>query len=285
MTSPGHDWCRNLANALQWPANGSIEDAGPIVDAEGAPPRGCRCFNDAEHQILGDMVPACKVDALLAELEDAARQDCQSLVQPGFDHNCWQANGANASTPEGEIPEDGPGACIGNCEYGAPPSGGSCPDPTPYECETGDGGGGLCETTGFGTGSESADSTGDLDTSGGIMELNADQFISCEEMTCEIDRSFARMIHDDPTLLLGESTRIHHDRVVQRHVFVDVEPGSIAYTRGLRTGDRLESVDGTVIDGLDAALHVYAQSANEDVLDVRVMRGRQWLDFEYVFVP
>ncbi|MEM9463489.1 MAG: hypothetical protein AAGF11_55625 [Myxococcota bacterium] len=40
----------------------------------------------------------------------------------------------------------------------------------------------------------------------------------------------------------------------------------------------------TVIDGLEAALHVYAQSAHETTLDVRVMRGTQWLDFEYFFV-
>lgn len=254
----------------------------PVVDADGDPPKGCRCFNDAEHQILDDEVPACKYDELLAELEDAVRQQCQALVLPGFDHNCWQSNGANASIPEGEVPEDSPGACIGNCEVGG---GGSCPDPTPYECETGDGDGGLCQTTGPGTGSGGADSTGDPDSSSGVMGLDAPRFIACEGTTCDVDAAFAKMLYHDPTLLLGESTRLHYDRAARRHVFVDVEPGSVAHTLGLRTGDRLESVDGTVIDGLDAALNVYAHSADQTGLSVRVRREDQWLDFDYSFVP
>lgn len=284
VNTPGHDWCRNLANALQWPSDGSIENAEPVVDADGATPQGCRCFNDAENQILEDDAPACKLEALLDAIENAARQECQSLVLPGYNHNCWQTNGPNASVVEGHN-FAGSGSCIGSCEYGGPPSGGSCPDLNPYECATGDDGG-LCETTGgFGGADSTGDESGSVDTSAGAIGLDAPLFVSCEGTICEIDRAFAKMLYDDPMPLLSESPRLVYDRAARRHVFIDVEPGSVAYTLGLRTGDRLESVDGTVIDDLEAALHVYAQSASETKLDVRVMRGTQWLDFHYFFVP
>ena len=93
------------------------------------------------------------------------------------------------------------------------------------------------------------------------------------------------MIYRDPTLLLDESARLYYDHGTQRHVFIGIEPGSVAYTLGFRTGDRLESVDGTIIDGLDAALHAYVQAADESTLAVRVRRGTQWLDFDDSFVP
>ena len=173
------------------------------------------------------------------------------------------------------------GGEVGNCEYGAPPSGGSCPDSTPYECATGGGGDGLCEMTG------PLDTSGDsgLDTSGGVSELDAELFVGCEGRVCEIDRSFARMLYNDPELLLAESARLYYDATTRRHVFIDVEPGSVAYTLGIRNGDQLESVDGRVIDGLDAALHVYVQSGSLPDLGVRVRRGTRWLDFDFSFVP
>ncbi|MCA9709036.1 MAG: hypothetical protein KDK70_24540, partial [Myxococcales bacterium] len=115
VTSPGHDWCRNLANAIQWPAGGSLDDAEPVLDAEGDAPKGCVCFNDAEDQILDDEVPACRYEQLIEEIEQAAREECQSLVLPGYDHNCWTATGPQASTPGIEF-FGGAGACIGNCE-------------------------------------------------------------------------------------------------------------------------------------------------------------------------
>ncbi|MEM9456824.1 MAG: PDZ domain-containing protein [Myxococcota bacterium] len=293
VTSPGHDWRRNLANALQWPADGSIEDAVPVTYANGATPRGTRCFNDAEHQILEDETPRCKYDQLIAEIENAARQECQSLVLPGFNHNCWQATGANASIAEGPVPENTPGACIGNCKYGGPPSDGSCPELNPYECATGGGDGEMCGTTSpldtLDTGSGDPDSSGGesdgIDTSGGVAGLDAYRFITCEGTSCEIDESFAAMIYDDPALLLREDARLDYDSAGRRHVFVDVEPGSVAHTLGFRSGDRLESVDGVMIDGLEAALDVYVQAAHATTLDVRVRRGeQQWLDFEFLFV-
>ncbi|MEM9458394.1 MAG: hypothetical protein AAGF11_29725 [Myxococcota bacterium] len=291
-TSPGHDWCRNLTNALQWPAGGSIDDAIPVTYENGAVPQGCRCFNDAEDQILNDDTPECKLDELLDEIEAAVRQECQSLVLPGNEHNCWQANGPNASTLEGKFKRTDPGSCIGNCKYGGAPSGGSCPELNPYECATGDDGGLCGATEDSDTDSDepdSADSTSDdsdsIDTSGGVHELDADLFIHCSETTCEIDSSFAHMLYDDPTLLLSESARLYFDSEEQRYILVSVEPGSVAYTLGLRTTDRLESINGTVIDSLAAGMRAYSENNNKDELDLRIMRGSQWLDFDYLLVP
>ena len=65
---------------------------------------------------------------LIAEIEKAARKDCEVHVPDGWHHNCWDTidDGAALGFPQ----SDGPGSCIGNC--------GNCDDdnpPSPYECE------------------------------------------------------------------------------------------------------------------------------------------------------
>lgn len=278
VTSPGHDWCRNLTNALQWPAGGSIEDAEPVLQANGATPKGCRCFNDAEHQILEDEVPECHFDKLLEELEQAARQECQSLVLPGYDHNCWTVGGPDASVAEPEF-FDKVGACIGNCEYGGPPAGGSCPDPNPYECGSGDGGY-DCEPE---QGDDTGTGAGGQGSEGAMSELAAS--ISCSGSECEIDEAFAWKLYTNPSILLGQGTTMVFDSKVERHVFFGVYPGSVAHALGLRDGDRLEAINGKTIDDLDTAFRAYIDSRDADVLEVRVQRGAQWVDFVYTFVP
>lgn len=284
VTSPGHDWCRNMALAVRWPTGGSFDDAVPILRTDGAAPRGCHCYNDAEDQIFEQGVPECKLEQFIDDLEQAARQECQSLVPPGFDHNCWTTSGSQASIVEGVFFE-GAGACIGNCEYGGPPAGGSCPDPTPYECATGGDGDGC------GSGDESDTSSGESgvdhtggETSGGVV-LDVDAFVSCDGHECEIEESFARDLRADPSPLVEQGTTLVHDPKARRLVLHGVEPGSLAHALGLRSGDRLESVSGIVIDDLGSALRAYEALEHETTLHVRVKRGTQWLDFTYTFVP
>lgn len=281
VTSPGRDWCRNLANALMWPADGSIDDAEPILRTDGFPPRGCRCYNDAEDQILRDHVPACRFDLFVEELELATRQECQSLVPEGYDHNCWTAAGPMASVVEGEYYE-GPGSCIGNCEYGNPPLGGSCPTLTPYECATG--GGEECDSDGDSGEGESglADTTGD-ESGAGILDFDA--FVTCNERGCEIDETFAQRLYADPSPLVDQGVLLVYDEDIARFVLDHVEPGTLVHALGLRTGDRLESVGGLIIDDLDPALEAYGKLAHEHVLHVEIDRGSQWLRFTYTFVP
>jgi hypothetical protein len=211
------------------------------------------------------------------------------LVPPGYDHNCWTTNGPQASIVEPEYRGDA-GACIGNCEYGAPPAGGSCPDPSPYECATGDGTGGsgdeACASEGdadTGTGESGLDDTSG-DTSGGVL-VDIDAFVDCEGQDCEIDEAFARRLHADPSPLLHQRARLVYHTKLRRHVLDGVEPDSLAHALGLRTGDRLESVDGMIIHDLDSALRAYAQLGDANALEVRVKRGSRWLDFTYTFVP
>jgi hypothetical protein len=281
VTSPGRDWCRNLANALMWPADGSIDDAEPVLRPDGFVPRGCRCYNDAEQQILDDNVPACRYEEFVEELELATRQECQALVPPGYDHNCWTASGATASIAEAEY--GGPvGSCIGNCEYGSPPAGGSCPTPTPYECGTG--GGEECDSGGeTSAGDSGADETGSDESGEGLLDIDA--FVACERQDCEIDEAFARRLYSDPSPIVDQGARLVFDEKRKRHVFDHVEPGTLAYALGLRTGDRLESVNGAIIHDLQSALDAYARLGNESVLEVRLQRGTRWLDFTYTFVP
>lgn len=287
VTSPGHDWCSNLALAKQWPVGGSFEDAESIVRPDGFPPRGCRCYNDAENGTLETEIPECRYDGFVDELEQAARQECEALVMPDYDHNCWTVSGSQASIVE-EPNAVGAGACIGNCEYGAAPAGGSCPAPNPYECATGDGGDDGCDPAGDGatdTGDSGVDDTSDTsgDTSGGLL-FDIDAFVACDGRRCEIDETFARRLYHDPSPLLARGARLVYHTKAQRHVLTNVEPGSLAHALGLRTGDQLESVDGMVIDDLDSALQAYAQLGDATELEVRVKRGSQWLDFTYSFV-
>jgi hypothetical protein len=290
VTSPGHDWCRNLALAKQWPVGGSFEqDGASILRPDGFAPRGCRCYNDADQQIFDDEAPECRYEEFLDELELAARQECQALVPPGYDHNCWTMSGPQASIVEDHF-RQGFGSCIGNCEYGQPPAGGSCPDPSPYECATGGGTAGDgdegCGSEGnaeTGTSESGLDDTGS-DTSGGML-LDSEAFVICEGRDCEIDAAFARRLYFDPSPLLAERTRLVYEAETQRHVLSSVEPGSLAHTLGLRTGDRLEAIDGMIIHDLDSALQAYARLHDATTFEVRVQRGSRWLDFHYTIVP
>jgi hypothetical protein len=290
VTSPGHDWCRNVALAKQWPIGGSFEDGESILRPDGAAPRGCRCYNDAEQQVIDDEAPECKFEGIIDELELAARQECQSLVPPGHDHNCWTTSGLQASIVEDHFRQEY-GTCIGNCVYGAPPVGGSCPKPSPYECATGGGTDGDGDDEGCGSEGDAESGAGDSglddtgsDTSGGVL-LDLDGFVACEGRDCEIDEAFARRLHTDPSLLLTEPTRLVYQAKTQRHVLSNVDPGSLAHALGLRTGDQLEAIDGMIIHDLDSALQAYVQLQDATTLEVRVQRGSQWLDFTYTLVP
>lgn len=269
-----------MANALQWPAGGSIDDAEPVLRPDGAAPRGCRCFNDAENQILEDEVPECRLEELFDEIDLATREECQSLVLPGYDHNCWTTNGPQASTVENKFP-NGSGSCIGNCEYGGPPAGGSCPVLNPYECATGEGDGGcaLNEETEDTTDGDGLDGSG---SEGGI--LPSEDTITCNGNECEITEWFARTVYEDPSFFIKQGTRLLYDATSKRHSFVGVKPGSLAYDLGIRTSDRLESINGIIIRDLDSALKAYATLNEARTLNVRIQRASQWIDFVITIV-
>jgi S1-C subfamily serine protease len=88
-----------------------------------------------------------------------------------------------------------------------------------------------------------------------------------------------------PSPLLDQHTRLVYQTKLQRLVVHGVEPGSLAHAMGLRTGDRLESVDGMIIHDLDSALRAHMELGDATALEVRIQRGTQWLDFTYTFVP
>ncbi len=274
IVTPGKDWCMHLIGAQMWPI-GSPEQAVPVMDSDGSEPRGCACFNAAEQKILEQGVPADQFEALGAEIEVMARHACHTLVPEGYDHDCY-FTGPDA--PQPHIPfADATGACVGDCIYTD-----DCGDPTPHECEclvgpcggSGGTGGDLGET------GEAPDDTGEIGPGG----LDAGSSIACVDQHCNIDADFAQMLWDDRSLLLGERTRLVHDAAAHRFVFDAVEPGSVAGELGFQTGDVLESVNGVTVDGLDAALEIYAVSGRASALRVRVLRRSRWHDFTFSFV-
>lgn len=118
---------------------------------------------------------------------------------------------------------------------------------------------------------------------GGVLG-DLDAFVDCHAFDCEIDEVFARRLYLDPSPLLDDGARLVYVTKLRRHVFQDVEPGSLAHALGLRTGDVLEAVDDVTISDLDSALRTYARLADADAITVVVKRGPRWLTFTFTFV-
>lgn len=164
--------------------------------------------------------------------------------------------------------------CVGRCAYTNPPPNGECPDKNPCECNDDEYGNDEVE--------------GDTDTEGGdtSSETGVIQgpgvFITCQSTLCSIDAEYAWTLWDDPSLLAHDAVLVF-DAAQSRFVFMEVEPDTVAYALGLRTGDALESVDGVVIDDLHAAMQAYLGHEHAEALEVRVGRGPRWVDFGYRF--
>jgi hypothetical protein len=264
----GKKWCRYLGDAQMWPI-GKPEESVPVVTSDGGPPTGCVCYNVVEQQVLSTKAPTSHYQILLDEIDAAARDDCASLVPAGYDHSCYEPEVSIAESP---FP-GGSGDCVGDCSYVNPPPGKSCPNPNPFECAGTQPPSPMGET---GEGDEG-------DETGGVLAPGS--FIACVGTDCSVDRDVAKMLWSDPRVLAADGAYLEYDSSLSRFEFVEVPRGSVAYALGLRTGDILESVAGTTIDGLDTALAVYADSAAVDSLKVTMRRGQRWIDFTYMFVP
>jgi hypothetical protein len=163
IITPGTDWCVHMEDAMMWPV-GQPDLAEPVSGSAGGPPRGCRCFNDADVPILKDQLPTDIFAGLVGGIEADARNECALAVPPGFDHNCYIEAGLLAPSFGPPFPEDPSDDCIGSCAYTKPPPHGSCgEDPDPYMCN---------EEYGSGeTGVDTATGTGDGDT-GDASQVN-----------------------------------------------------------------------------------------------------------------
>jgi hypothetical protein len=155
ILTPGTDWCVHMDDAMMWPV-GQPELAEPVSPPGGGPPRGCRCFNDADVAILEDQLPADIFGGLVREIGVDARNECALAVPPGFDHNCYTEDGSLAPGFTASFPDNPSNDCIGSCGYIKPPPNGSCgDDPDPYACN---------EEYGGDTGIDQPTDTGDSDT-------------------------------------------------------------------------------------------------------------------------
>jgi hypothetical protein len=113
---------------------------------------------------------------------------------------------------------------------------------------------------------------------------NAGSYINCSGNICDVDEGFAVMLWMQPSLLLSERTRLVYEPVDQRFEFASISGGTLAAELGFRDGDMLESVNGVIIDDLDAALEVYTTNSAARSLRVRVARGGRWIDFSFNIV-
>jgi hypothetical protein len=158
VTTSGTDWCVHMEDAMMWPI-GQPDLAEQVSTLAGGPPRGCRCFNDAEVEILKDELPVDVFGGLVGGIEADARNKCALAVPPGFDHNCYVEDGSLAPGFGPPFSDDPSDDCIGSCAYIKPPPNGSCDEnPDPYECNEEYGGGdtGIDPATDTG-GSETGD--------------------------------------------------------------------------------------------------------------------------------
>ncbi len=270
----GYDNCTYLQNAQMWPV-GQKQLAQPVPASLGAPgPAGCVCANSVEQDVIDFEVPVAQYDELYDKIVAAARDACSALATPGWENNCYIDAGPDAAVPFAGTFNDGLGECIGSCSHVNPPPGESCPDPNPYECAEQNGETGGDSETGSGETGGGSDGTGGLD---------AGDYISCVGTDCDIDGDFARGLYADSSSLLREGTRLVYDPAVGRFVLQGVSSGTLASELGFRTGDVLDSVDGRVIDDLDAALRAFGDHEGAAALRVRVKRGTTWIDFDFDF--
>lgn len=270
--TPGVDWCRALDGAVMWP-NGHPEQAVMVTNEQGGPPEGCLCFNDAEQATLTDQTPAEQYEYLIALIDIAARDECSSLVPVGYDDNCYVESGPDASMSLLPVSGEKSFECIGHCDYINPPPHGECPDKNPYECNDDE----------YGTDEVEGDSDTESDTSSETGIINGPgAFITCGATTCIVDADRARMLWDDPSLLADDAVLVF-DSVQSRFVVMAASPDTVAHALGLRPGDVIESIDGVVIDDLDAATQAYLEHEHAQTLELRVGRGPRWIDFELQF--
>jgi hypothetical protein len=247
-----------------WP-DGQPTNAQPVPLSPNFPlapgPVGCVCMNSADQGIIDFETPQMAFDELYADILQAARDECQSLVPPGWDNDC-------ATVPASTIhPFDGGfGSCIGDCAYTNPPPLSECEDdPNPYQCnEGGD------ETNGD-----------DGETEGGLGAAN---YIDCDRTKCDIDADFAADVYNDPSLLMSENSRLVWDSTLHRFVFENIIVGSLPHELGIRDGDRLELVDGLTIDDLDAAFEAYRLAEGKSSVTIRLTRGASWITLTYTFI-
>ncbi|NVB40590.1 hypothetical protein G6O69_22310 [Pseudenhygromyxa sp. WMMC2535] len=137
----GIDWCMWMEGALMWP-EGQPELAEPVAEEIFS----CVCFNDAEETILNDAMPEEQYGALVAEIEQSARESCAALVPDGFSHNCDEEEGDDSPGFTLPIAGESTKDCVGHCEFVNPPPGGSCRELDPYECNDEEADGGSDET-------------------------------------------------------------------------------------------------------------------------------------------
>jgi hypothetical protein len=107
---PQTDWCVNLEDAQMWPVD-QPELAQQVFSEQGGPPIGCRCFDEAEVQILASQSPADEYDELVAHIEEDARNECAWIVPPGNDFSCYIEDGPLAPRLTAPYPGDRIGAC------------------------------------------------------------------------------------------------------------------------------------------------------------------------------
>lgn len=245
-------------------------------------------MNNTEHTTMDSEEPNEKYADFVAEPEQAARDDCASLVPPGYNHNCYTTDGIGASQPD-LVFESGMGTCVGGCSFFLEPKKGGCGrDPNPFECEKikesgGDGDTGPDDSESDGAEAETAGEDGGESPVPGGVDLGL--YLSCDDTSCTIDRALLDIVAADPKLALYGDTQLIFDPDIQRFVFLDVGSDSIAEALLFNSGDRLESINGRTLDSIDAALEMAATSQNEDRFEVVLLRGTQWTDLNYFVVP
>jgi len=221
----GFKWCANAEGAVGWDSNpGSTT---PLFDDDGQVLQGCGCFDDDEHALLegweanGAPAPADPDYDQYVILRDVILLAARTVCVDRATEEGFTNNNCVTVIPDtDDIFSNG---SSGECKY--------------EEIA-------IADTDG---GTETSSVPPPFDLSG----------LSCSGGDCSAPQSLLDDMHARPEAFLNDDTRIEFDTDGYL-VFENVSSGDVAYTVGLRTGDKLLTINGEDASSLDQVASVLA---------------------------
>lgn len=233
----GFKWCANAEGAIGWDTNPG--ESEPLFDDDGQVLQGCGCFDDDEHALLegweanGVPAPADPDYDHYVILRDEILLDARDVCVKRANEEGFTNNNCVPVIPDtDEIFSNG---MSGECKY--------------QEIA-------IADTDG---GTETSSVPPPFDLSG----------LVCSGGDCSAPQSLIDDMHARPEAFLNDDTRIVFDAGGYL-VFKNVSRGDVAYTVGLRSGDKLLKINGQDASSLDQVASVLADLHAPEKVTARI---------------